>query len=406
MKPEATPTVNSREYWEHRFATDWDALGGPAQTHYFGRLFGEILPLPIRAWISEHARSVLDWGCGTGEAAAFLQSLFPYASVTGLDFSPTAISRAAAKYPEVRFTSASLDELDEYFDLIFVSNTLEHFDEPWRVADGLATRTRRLLIALVPFREVSRIAEHVVTITPANVPLAVGGLELVHYSVHTANPRFWPGRQLLLVYASADVWDAEARVRARDQSVTQHLTVEDLRELLEAPALEAPTPAGRSTVDGFLISPPGSEEAGGRRPPRSSGICLDSSLFFESGTERRRRPWRRRRPSPRKPSGTFTGCAGLAESSRAGREPWRQRHVSSAGLAVRLSPNSKLKAPRVPSGSSARKPLSRSNEIVRRRSPPRSGCGKPSSPRPRAAPANSLPRWRRRGFKRPRSHRL
>jgi SAM-dependent methyltransferase len=247
--------VNSVAYWDRRFDEDWDAFGGPQQTDYFAHLLVDALPLDLRAWMSLNCTSVLDWGCATGEAANILQGVFPAAAVTGLDFSSNAVTRAARKFPAVRFISEPLDRLAEDFDVVATSNTLEHFADPWSVAAQLADRARQLLIVLVPFREPeeSRIKEHVVSFAPFLVPLALAKTRLFHYSVHTTDPHFWPGRQLLLVYAADSVWDAHRRRMHLDGSIRQHLTVDDCPELLEKSAGMAIVPDGTPTVGGYVL---------------------------------------------------------------------------------------------------------------------------------------------------------
>ena len=101
----------------------------------------------------------------------------------------------------------------------------------------------------------------------------VGGLDLVNYSVHTSNPRFWAGRQLLLVYASAEVWDPDTRTESLNSSIVQHLTLEDCRDLVDGPWAESLGPGARSTVAGALLEPPsaGSDEPGEGTVPAMAG---------------------------------------------------------------------------------------------------------------------------------------
>jgi ubiquinone/menaquinone biosynthesis C-methylase UbiE len=252
----STPfAVNSAAYWDRRFDEDWDAFGGPQQTEYFARLLVKALPPDLRAWMSGNCASILDWGCATGEAANVLHAVFPTAAVTGLDFSSSAVKQAAQKFPAVRFISESLDALGEDFDIVTTSNTLEHFADPWSVAAQLAQRARHLVLVLVPFREPeeARIAEHVVSFAPFDLPLALAKTQLLHYSVHTTDPHFWPGRQLLLVYASEQVWNANRRRRHLDASIRQHLTPDDCPEILQKRD-ELPTiDAGNPTIGGYVL---------------------------------------------------------------------------------------------------------------------------------------------------------
>ena len=62
--------INSSAYWDLRFRTDWEALGGPSQTRFFWELAVEALPVWLFRSIVERGWSICDWGCALGEGAS------------------------------------------------------------------------------------------------------------------------------------------------------------------------------------------------------------------------------------------------------------------------------------------------------------------------------------------------
>ena len=146
--------MNSRAFWEQYFEDDWGVNDGPLQSRHFMLQLLAHLPLPELQWLIEPDRSILDWGCATGEGTAVLARLLPNSQVTGLDFAKHAIDEAEptasakpnssghlrAKY---RTTSTSSSR----------SNCLEHFEDPLAVATDHVRHCRSLYIILVPYKE-------------------------------------------------------------------------------------------------------------------------------------------------------------------------------------------------------------------------------------------------------------
>ena len=79
----------------------------------------------------EPGSKVLDLGCGTGKTTAFL--LKRGWDVTGLDFSPSAISHCISVFGDkAKFTIAECDRMpfpENYFDAVVAVHILEHLDE-------------------------------------------------------------------------------------------------------------------------------------------------------------------------------------------------------------------------------------------------------------------------------------
>jgi ubiquinone/menaquinone biosynthesis C-methylase UbiE len=80
--------------------------------------------------IEPHSK-VLDLGCGTGKTTAALLKM--EMDVTGLDFSPSAISHCISVFGDkAKFTIAECDRMpfpDNYFDAVVAVHILEHLDD-------------------------------------------------------------------------------------------------------------------------------------------------------------------------------------------------------------------------------------------------------------------------------------
>ncbi|GAB2503092.1 glycosyltransferase [Lysobacter humi (ex Lee et al. 2017)] len=205
-------SINSRDYWNTRFQTDWTQNEGPAQTRFFALLAIDAMPGWFKARVRSGRLDVCDWGCAEGEGAALLAEALAV-PVTGIDFSAEAIARAQAKFPNVRFEATDWlsREPEPLFDVVFSSNTLEHFHEPWSVFDRIAGFARRYVALMLPYREVDRHPEHFAGFAPDTMPAMRAGWVLVHSSVIDAaqvDPALWPGEQILAIYARPEELEA------------------------------------------------------------------------------------------------------------------------------------------------------------------------------------------------------
>ncbi len=210
-----THDVNSHDYWNERFRSDWNELGGPRQTEMFARVALRLMPAWLCADIHANARSLLDAGCAEGEATALLHERFGASCrVEGRDFSDEAVTRARGKHGEERFQVGDISRLESNHDVIFSSNTLEHFRDPLALLEHWAAHANHHLVLLIPFWEWNREAEHVATFEHASLPATLGGrLVCTHIDVqNTARlpATSWNGYQALVVYSSL-----EAMARAR-----------------------------------------------------------------------------------------------------------------------------------------------------------------------------------------------
>lgn len=228
------PETNSQAYWDQRFRTDWVSSRGADQSRYFARLALERLP----AWFIQAVRTqhltVCDWGCAEGDGTDVLAGSFGSERVSGVDFSAPAIDAATQRYPHLRFRVEDwLTQIAQTtqaapavtYDIVFSSNTLEHFREPRPVLACLLAHARKGVVLLLPYREFERHTEHCHTFVASNLAFAPSpDYVLAHAAVIDASDidtALWPGHQILLIYARtafmAEIGAALADVDIHDE---------------------------------------------------------------------------------------------------------------------------------------------------------------------------------------------
>ncbi|TCG06977.1 glycosyl transferase [Paraburkholderia steynii] len=224
-------SINSNQYWNHRFESDWELNGGCEQSRFFARVAIEALP----QWLVHKVRwdnlSVCDWGCAQGDGTETLAQLLSW-NVTGIDFSQPAIERAARVHRTAQFLHENLLDCPDRppFDVLFSSNTLEHFAKPWDVFEQISQYASKFVVLLLPYREFDRHVEHEVTFDSRNIPLSpTPDWVLAYESVvdtRSHEPTYWLGHQILLVYAHTEQLSAQrlalvdARLSAGDSRAT------------------------------------------------------------------------------------------------------------------------------------------------------------------------------------------
>ncbi|MDB5894740.1 MAG: glycosyltransferase [Rhodoferax sp.] len=241
MKNDAS--INDQEYWDQRFQQNWEAMSGPRQSRFFAALAAENLP----QWLLDLARrgsfTLADWGCAQGDGTELLASCLQGVKVTGIDFSVVAVEQAQARYPALQFLAADWLAADgaggETYDLVFSSNTLEHFHQPLEVLDRIATRATKAVLLALPYRELDRHEEHFFSFLPQNLPAVLGnGFRLMWARVVDCRrlpETSWPGEQVFLVYANPDWLDSSFRLTMQDCGVESENGAEATsRELLRS----------------------------------------------------------------------------------------------------------------------------------------------------------------------------
>jgi len=200
--------INSAQYWDHRFLADWKENNGIEQSRFFSRLAVDNLPAWFVHYIKQDQPSFCDWGCAMGNGTDVLHELLSLKNITGVDFSNTAIEQARTSYPDIDFIAADVlnDGHLPQFDIIFTSNTLEHFDDPWLILEKLSRFAKKFMVILIPFQEYDRHFEHFYTFDPTNIPSTVkASYYLTHYSISNAAgypSSYWNGHQILLIYTA------------------------------------------------------------------------------------------------------------------------------------------------------------------------------------------------------------
>lgn len=204
-----TPDINTKEYWDTRFEKNWELCGGREQSRFFARLVVDNLP----SWFMEQLKSghltFLDWGCAQGDGTAIWTDFIDGGQITGIDFSRTAIEKAARNYPDICFINEDWlkgsEEKIKYHDIVFSSNTLEHFRNPYDVLNTLSLHAGKAIVLILPFRETDRIEEHLYTFTDENIPKSLqNGFRLFWSKVIDCRQipgSLWHGEQIVLIYA-------------------------------------------------------------------------------------------------------------------------------------------------------------------------------------------------------------
>lgn len=195
--------ANTLNWWNDYFQNKWEANRGKEQTEFFMHLIISELPENIKYLIKNPDISILDWGCALGQGVDILAKEFPKADISGLDVSEVAIEKARQLYPKYKFTTKSLVELNRKYDVIISSNCLEHFEHPEKLINDQLRFTEQLYIILVPYNEFDKIESHFVSFNEKSFPSKIGKFHKIYSEViDTKHTEFWPGSQLLIVYAN------------------------------------------------------------------------------------------------------------------------------------------------------------------------------------------------------------
>lgn len=233
--------INSGQYWDARFVGDWESFQGPAQSRFFARLAIENLPRWLIEQLQRQPLTLVDWGCAQGDGTDVWASYVDPQRLVGVDFSPVAIEQAAKRYPAMRFINedwlTGQPIRQEDFDVVFSSNTLEHFHKPYDVLKILCGRARKALVLALPYREMNRHQEHFYTFLPDNIPSVIdAGFRLVWSRVVDCRQlpdTLWGGDQIVLVYAEFS-WVESLRLTLRDICIEQTNLAVEIDSLNEA----------------------------------------------------------------------------------------------------------------------------------------------------------------------------
>ena len=140
--------VNTKAYWDERFASGgWESNRGRQQTADFAR--GQIPFLRIPA---DFAGTLLDFGCGLGDAFPLYRHHYPRATLIGMDLSASAIALCRRDYGRIATFWQGDHTVVPHADIIIASNVFEHLSDDRQVAETLLTACASLKI-IVPYKE-------------------------------------------------------------------------------------------------------------------------------------------------------------------------------------------------------------------------------------------------------------
>jgi len=209
-----TGEVNSKTYWDFRFSNDWEENFGREQSIFFSEVAAEKIPAWLSSLIATDNLTMCDWGCAQGDGTQHLSKRLNTPSLVGVDFSSEAIEKAKQAYPQCQFLCDDFLAGSDapQWDILFSSNTLEHFESPWTVLDTVSAKAKKFIVLLLPFREKELIDEHFYSFQFDNIPAFFGNWALTHSSITDTSdcqPNYWPGEQILLIYTNIQEHSAQ-----------------------------------------------------------------------------------------------------------------------------------------------------------------------------------------------------
>lgn len=220
--------INTQRYWDGRFNEDWEQFDGPEQSRFFSNIALQNIPDWLLNKVKEKKLTVADWGCAQGDGTSIWAEHIASVQIAGIDFSEAAIQIAKKRYPNINFLAENwLDsdfKKDLKYDVVFSSNTLEHFHEPFDVLNKIATHAEKLIVLALPYKEHQRIDEHFFTFTPENIPNVIQKkFQLVWSRVINCQEipaSYWPGEQIILVFIESE-WMESLDLKLSDISLGQ-----------------------------------------------------------------------------------------------------------------------------------------------------------------------------------------
>lgn len=196
--------VNSVEYWNQRFETDWSECGGNGQTIFFANTLCNLLPDWFVEEIKVNKYSICDLGCADGDALPIWSNFFGLTEVCGEDFSENAILNARKKYPEFMYLVSDImrPEGKRQYGVVISSNTVEHFKDTKAVLENICKRSKKYAVIMLPYREDEYpTEEHENVFHTDNIPCCVGGSSLIYVKTCQCNSKYYIAEQIVLIYS-------------------------------------------------------------------------------------------------------------------------------------------------------------------------------------------------------------
>ena len=138
--------TNSKRYWDTRLRFAWDQVGGNSQTLEFA----EAMKHHIHLDHQEQIKTVLDFGCATGDSVPVLNAMFGPASIFLHDLSDVGVANALKKYQD--FAPAKWDQ-ESKVDFVYCSNVIEHILDPTDFVRGLTDISELYVVIQCPWEE-------------------------------------------------------------------------------------------------------------------------------------------------------------------------------------------------------------------------------------------------------------
>lgn len=143
--------INTKNYWDNRFKTgDWEAKFGRNQTRKFAD--SQIRYLEIS---KDFTGTILDFGCGLGDAFPVYKKAFPKAKLIGLDISEEAVKKCNERYGHLANFICGTHYDVPMVDIIISSNVFEHLSDDKEIAKDLLLKCNQLYI-IVPYKEINQ----------------------------------------------------------------------------------------------------------------------------------------------------------------------------------------------------------------------------------------------------------
>lgn len=140
--------INTREYWENRFKSgNWEAKNGRQQTILFAKKIVKILVIP-----NTFSGTIIDFGCGLGDAMPIYRSCFRNATLIGTDITQAAVEKCQEKYGSIaKFIQCDHQGIPQS-DIIISCNVFEHLSNQMEIAKQMFSKCKDLYI-IVPYNE-------------------------------------------------------------------------------------------------------------------------------------------------------------------------------------------------------------------------------------------------------------
>ena len=104
--------------------------------------------------------TILDFGCGLGDAIPIYKEFYPKAKLYGVDISSVGIEKCKGVYGCLADFTAGTEKEMQDVDIVIASNVFEHLTDDKKVAKRILQKTEKLYI-VVPYKEKPLMDEHI-----------------------------------------------------------------------------------------------------------------------------------------------------------------------------------------------------------------------------------------------------